>query len=54
MVPFKNRVDTIISTLSGVTMGIYLLIAVSLSLLAIISFYDARPAGWRRSSMPET
>ncbi|NQS73785.1 MAG: phosphate-starvation-inducible PsiE family protein [Methanoculleus bourgensis] len=40
MVPFKNRVDTIISTLSGVTMGIYLLIAVSLSLLAIISFYD--------------
>lgn len=40
MVPFKNRVDTIISALSGVTMGIYLLIAVSLSLLAIISFYD--------------
>ncbi|CCJ35102.1 hypothetical protein BN140_0179 [Methanoculleus bourgensis MS2] len=40
MVPFKNRVDTVISTLSGVTMSIYLLIAVSLSLLAIISFYD--------------
>ena len=40
MTPSKNRIDTVTSALSGVTMGIYLLIAVSLSLLAIISFYD--------------
>lgn len=40
MIPFKKHADTLISALSGVTMGIYLLIAISLSLLAIISFYD--------------
>ena len=40
MTPSKNRIDTVTSALSGVTMGIYLLIAVSLSLLAIVSFYD--------------
>lgn len=40
MTPLKDRADTIISALSGVTKGIYLLIAVSLSLLAIVSFYD--------------
>ncbi|MGI6022165.1 MAG: phosphate-starvation-inducible PsiE family protein [Methanoculleus sp.] len=40
MTPPKNRIDTVTSALSGVTMGIYLLIAVSLSLLAIVSFYD--------------
>ncbi len=40
MTSLKDRVDTITSALSGVTMGIYLLIAVSLSLLAIVSFYD--------------
>ena len=40
MIPFKKHADALISALSGVTMGIYLLIAISLSLLAIISFYD--------------
>ncbi|WP_332450849.1 phosphate-starvation-inducible PsiE family protein [Methanoculleus sp.] len=36
----KNRVDTAISAISGVTLAIYLLIAASLSLLAVFSFYD--------------
>jgi uncharacterized membrane protein (DUF373 family) len=40
MTHLKDRAETIISALSGVTKGIYLLIAVSLSLLAIVSFYD--------------
>lgn len=40
MVHLKDRVDIVISALSGVTKGIYLLIAISLTLLAIISFYD--------------
>mgnify|MGYP000937125738 FL=1 len=40
MTPLKTRADTAISTISGVTLGIYLLIAVSLSLLALVSFYD--------------
>jgi len=40
MTPLKTRADTAISTISGVTLGIYLLIAISLSLLALISFYD--------------
>ncbi|MCE5338274.1 MAG: phosphate-starvation-inducible PsiE family protein [Methanomicrobiaceae archaeon] len=40
MTPSKTRADTAISTISGVTLGIYLLIAVSLSLLALVSFYD--------------
>ncbi|MCK8518287.1 phosphate-starvation-inducible PsiE family protein [Methanoculleus sp. 7T] len=40
MTHLKDHADTIISALSGVTKGIYLLIAVSLSLLAIVSFYD--------------
>ncbi|KAF5090142.1 phosphate-starvation-inducible PsiE family protein [Methanoculleus horonobensis] len=40
MIPTKNRADTIISSISWVTLSIYLLIAASLSLLAIFSFYD--------------
>ncbi len=37
----RNRhVDTIISALSSVTMIIYLAIAIALSVLAILSFYD--------------
>ncbi|MDD3933742.1 MAG: phosphate-starvation-inducible PsiE family protein [Methanoculleus sp.] len=40
MTPLKTRADTAISTISGVTLGIYLLIAISLSLLALVSFYD--------------
>ncbi|NLA37794.1 MAG: phosphate-starvation-inducible PsiE family protein [Methanomicrobiales archaeon] len=40
MVDIKDHADVLISTLSSVTMGIYLLIAASLSLLAIISLYD--------------
>jgi uncharacterized membrane protein (DUF373 family) len=40
MSPLKNRADAAISAISWVTLGIYLLIAASLSLLAIFSFYD--------------
>ncbi|WP_292518975.1 phosphate-starvation-inducible PsiE family protein [Methanoculleus sp.] len=40
MSPTKNRADTAISAISSLTRAIYLLIAVSLSLLALISFYD--------------
>ena len=40
MIPPKDHVNTAISAISGVTLGIYLLIAASLSLLAIFSFYD--------------
>jgi len=40
MTSSKIRVDTAISAISGVTLAIYLLIAASLSLLAIFSFYD--------------
>lgn len=36
----KRRVDTAISAISGVTLAIYVLIAVSLSLLAVFSFYS--------------
>ncbi len=40
MTPLKTHADTAISAISGVTLGIYLLIALSLSLLALASFYD--------------
>jgi uncharacterized membrane protein (DUF373 family) len=40
MIPSKNSTDTAISAISWITQGIYLLIAASLSLLAIFSFYD--------------
>ena len=40
MSPLKNRADAVISAISWVTLGVYLLIAASLSLLAIFSFYD--------------
>ena len=40
MIPTKDRADTAISAISWVTLSIYLLIAASLSLLAIFSFYD--------------
>ena len=40
MTPLKTRADTAISAISGATLGIYLLIALSLSLLALVSFYD--------------
>ncbi len=40
MIPSKDYARTAISAISGVTLGIYLLIAASLSLLAIFSFYD--------------
>ncbi len=36
----NHRVNTIISALSNVTMGIYLAIAIALSVLAVLSFYD--------------
>lgn len=40
-VTVQNRhVNTIIATLANVTMAIYLAIAVALSILAILSFYD--------------
>ena len=40
MTPLKTRADTAISAISGATLGIYLLIALSLALLALVSFYD--------------
>lgn len=40
MIPSKSHADKAISAISWVTLGIYLLIAISLSLLAIFSFYD--------------
>lgn len=40
MIPLKSSADKAISAISWVTLGIYLLIAASLSLLAIFSFYD--------------
>ncbi|MDN7012050.1 hypothetical protein FGW20_03110 [Methanoculleus sp. FWC-SCC3] len=40
MTPTKSRAAKIISAISWVTLAIYLLIAASLSLLAIFSFYD--------------
>lgn len=40
MTPSKKPTDTVISTISWMTLGIYLLIAASLSFLAILSFYD--------------
>lgn len=40
MIPTKDRPDKAINAISWVTLSIYLLIAVSLSLLAIFSFYD--------------
>ncbi len=40
MIPSKDYAHTAISAISGVTLSIYLLIAASLSLLAIFSFYD--------------
>jgi uncharacterized membrane protein (DUF373 family) len=40
MIPIRKHADTVIAALSNVTLGIYLLIAISLSLLAFISFYD--------------
>ncbi|MDD3856947.1 MAG: phosphate-starvation-inducible PsiE family protein [Methanoculleus sp.] len=40
MIPTKDRPDKAISAISWVTLSIYLLIAASLSLLAIFSFYD--------------
>lgn len=40
MTPLKTRADTAISVISEAMLGIYLLIALSLSLLALISFYD--------------
>ncbi|MDD4566618.1 phosphate-starvation-inducible protein PsiE [Methanoculleus chikugoensis] len=40
MIPAKNRLEKAISAISWVTLSIYLLIAASLSLLAIFSFYD--------------
>jgi uncharacterized membrane protein (DUF373 family) len=40
MTSLKTRADTAISAISGATLGIYLLIALSLSLLALVSFYD--------------
>jgi uncharacterized membrane protein (DUF373 family) len=38
--PHTHQSDTAIAAISRVTQGIYLLIAASLSLLAIFSFYD--------------
>ncbi len=38
--PHNSQSDTAIAAISRVTQGIYLLIAASLSLLAIFSFYD--------------
>jgi uncharacterized membrane protein (DUF373 family) len=40
MIPIRKHADTVIAALSNVTLGIYLLIAISLSVLAFISFYD--------------
>ncbi len=40
MISAKNRLEKAISAISWVTLSIYLLIAASLSLLAIFSFYD--------------
>ena len=40
MSPAKKNTDTAISLISGLTQIVYLLIAVSLSLLALVSFYD--------------
>jgi uncharacterized membrane protein (DUF373 family) len=40
MIHSKPHTDKAISAISGVTLSIYLLIAISLSLLAIFSFYD--------------
>jgi uncharacterized membrane protein (DUF373 family) len=40
MTPPKTHVNTAISAISGVTLAIYLLIALSLALLALASFYD--------------
>ena len=40
MIPTKDRPDKAINAISWVTLSIYLLIAASLSLLAIFSFYD--------------
>ena len=40
MTPSKDYIQTAISAISGVTLSIYLLIAASLSLLALFSFYD--------------
>jgi len=40
MTPPKTHADTAISAISGVTLAIYLLIALSLALLALASFYD--------------
>jgi uncharacterized membrane protein (DUF373 family) len=40
MIPIRNHADTVIAALSNVTLGIYLLIAISLSILGVISFYD--------------
>lgn len=40
MTPSKDYIHTAISAISGVTLSIYLLIAASLSLLALFSFYD--------------
>lgn len=40
MTPLKKHADTAISALSALSMGIYLLVAASISLLAIFSFYD--------------
>lgn len=40
MIPLNSSADKAISAISWVTLGIYLLIAASLSLLAIFSFYD--------------
>ena len=36
----RTHADTAISALSGATLAIYLLIALSLALLALASFYD--------------
>jgi uncharacterized membrane protein (DUF373 family) len=36
----RPNLDTAIGAISSVTLGIYLLIAISLSILAILSFYD--------------
>lgn len=40
MIPIRDHADKAISVISWVTLSIYLLIAASLSLLAILSLYD--------------
>jgi uncharacterized membrane protein (DUF373 family) len=40
MTSLRKHADTVIAALSALSMGIYLLVAASLTLLAVFSFYD--------------